>query len=85
MPSNSNHLKLWGISTETVDAYSLNGSKKKLILWVTVNQLRMHMALNENGKLLFGRCCVHWCWKCLHTWDTVVLYLSPWYVLLPLN
>jgi hypothetical protein len=77
MPSSSERLLLWGISKETVDAYSIDGSKKQLIRWVSVDQLRMRMALDENGKLLFGRCSVHWCWKRLHVWDTVVSYSAP--------
>jgi hypothetical protein len=86
MPSNSKRLQVWGISTETVDAYALDGRPKKLIRWVSPHRVLTRMACDENGKLLFGRCCLHWCWRRLHAWDTVVLYSSPRYITLsPFN
>jgi hypothetical protein len=80
MPSNLKWLLLWGILMETVDAYSLDSSEKKLIHWVSVDRLCMCMVLDENGKILFGWCSVHWCWKRLHAWDTIVSYSSPRYL-----
>ena len=81
MPSSSERLQVWGISTETVDTYSLDGSDKKLIHWVLVDCIHMHMALDENSTILFSQCSMHWCWKRLHAWDTVVSYSAPRYVL----
>jgi len=74
MPSNSKRLQLWGILDQSVDAYSLDGGPKRLIQWVSVNCLRMRVALDEAGAILFARCSLHWCWRRLHAWENVVSY-----------
>ncbi len=80
MPSNSKRLKLWGLSDQSVDVYSLDGGPRQLIRWVSSDTLMMQVACNTNGKILFARCSLHWCWYQLHTWDKVMSYLDRMYV-----
>ena len=80
MPSNSERLELWGLLDQSVDVYSLDGGLKCLIRWVSSDTLQMQITCDENGKILFARCSLHWCWCHLHAWEKVVLYLDTRYV-----
>jgi hypothetical protein len=80
MPSNSKQLKLWGLSNQSINIYSLNGGPQQLIRWVSSDTLMMQVACNKNRKILFTRCSLHWCWCQLHTWEKVMSYLNRMYI-----
>ncbi len=80
MPSNLKWLALWGLSDQSVDVYSLDGGPKCLIKWVSSETLRMRIVCDMNGKILFARCSLPWCWWRLHAWDKVVSYLNTRYI-----
>lgn len=80
MPSNLEWLELWGLSDQSVDICSLDGGLKCLMSWVLSDMLQMQIACNENGKILFARCSLHWCWCCLHVWEKVMSYLNTRYI-----
>lgn len=76
MPSSTDRLKLWGITDQNVDAYSLDGGPKELIRWFPLERFRMRVAADKDGHILFARCGVHWCWERLHAWDEVVCFMT---------